>query len=186
MHFIVVRASRSPRSPSEFTRTFEHSADYVQALALYRAWERAVPPDGFVVLAEIEGTPDALALEFAARNITPQDDALIRSCLGPVLAQDYASRSMPGVALSAQDFASLNRQKYLLLRLLDGERLSDEDLITLGGLVDFIDAVQDSASAQGVPDGVIWPNIPFGSGTEEEARLSLAQPDLAAQLIGTA
>lgn len=188
MYYIVV-ASPQPTDSEVSPRhlhlpMYKHTADYVQALTVYRQWERALAPKGFVILAEVEGLPDTQTLDVMARNMTPGDDAIIRSRLGPDLAQAYAAQGMPRVSLTAKEFNCLNAQKYLLLRLLDGERLNDKDLTTLGGLVDTLDAMQDSASAQGIPDGVIWPDTPFGSGNEEESRLVVDHPDLARQLLG--
>ena len=178
MHFVVVTTPYF--CPDEAPNvTYDHTADYLQAFTRYRQWESEIRPGGFVLLVEMEGKPDAQALRNLAHTVTPEDDAVIRSCLGSELAQQYASRNTSGVTLTAQDFASLNKQKYLLLRLLSGERLSREDLLSLDGLASFVDAVQDSANQQGVPAGVIWPNVPFGSGCEEERRLSLEHPELA-------
>jgi len=186
MHFIVLTATRvnNPAAPhlTGFTRASWHSADYVQALTLFREQERQLAPGGFVVLAEVEGAPDPQALDLAARTMTLRDDAVIRSAVGRTLAQEYAGLAVPGVALTAVEFAGLNAQKYLLLRLLDGQPLTREQQLCLGGLTGFLDAVQDSASQQGVPGGVIWPDVPFGSAVEQEASLRTEQPDLAGPL----
>ncbi|MBZ9715641.1 hypothetical protein [Deinococcus multiflagellatus] len=170
MQFLVVTGQHLSDSTSGQRRWWS-SADYLAALTQFRQWEREVQEQGFVLIAEVAGHPGPEELAAAARNLTLTSSTVMRSALGPALATAYAQIDVPIPHMTATTYADLNAQKYLLLQMLDGAPLSGADLMLLRGLVDFLNAIQDRASYAGVPDAVVWPNVPFGVAVEQETQL---------------
>ncbi|GGB70768.1 hypothetical protein [Deinococcus soli (ex Cha et al. 2016)] len=171
MHYLVITAAGLNES-----RTVAVSPTYAPMFERYLQEERQLQPAGFVLLAELSGPPEAV--ETAGHQLPLTDPAVMRSALGSALAEQYAQSAAVQVTLTAQDYANLNEQKYLILHLANGHSLSDDQLSTLSGLVTFLDTVQDAASERGVPDGVIWPGVPFGTAAEHPDQVAAPAPHL--------
>ncbi|KQR25674.1 hypothetical protein [Deinococcus sp. Leaf326] len=177
MPFLVVSAT-TPDAP----QAWSSHLDYPEALARYREQERALVASGFVLLADC---PTYISdFETYAQLLSPDHILVLRSALGEAYAQPYLKHVEIHCPLNQTGFAQLNRQKYLLLALLSGQTLSPVELDAIGGLVSLLDTLQDHASDQGVPQGIVWPNVPFGQAVDEEARLWAEQPDVARVLVG--
>lgn len=164
MPFLVVSAT-STTEP----QTWSPHLDYPEALARYRDQERALVASGFVLLADCP--TDISDLEPYAQLLWPEHDFVLRSTLGEMYARPYLNHVEIPCPLDQAGFAQLNRQKYLLLALLAGQALSKAELERLEGLVSFLDTLQDSANDQGVPRGIVWPNVPFGIAVDEKMQL---------------
>ncbi len=177
MTFLVVSATSS-NTP----QAWSSHLNYPEALVRYREQERELVASGFVLLADC---PSYVSdIETCAQMLTPDHILVLRSAIGETYAQPYLRHVEIHGPLDQAGFAQLNRQKYLLLALLNGKTLAPADLEALGGLISLVETLQDRAHDEGVPQGIVWPNVPFGQAVEEEARLWAEQPEVARVLLG--
>ena len=177
MTFLVVSATSS-----DTPQGWSSHLDYPEALVRYREQERELVASGFVLLADC---PSYISdIETYAQMLTPDHILVLRSAIGETYAQPYLRHVEIHGPINQAGFAQLNRQKYLLLALLSGKTLAPADLEALGGLVSLLDTLQDRAHDEGVPQGIIWPNVPFGQAADEEVKLWAEQPDVARALVG--